>query len=193
MIGQPRDSKPSFIQVLSLMVHPSQRGRVRPRPTQSTLTPPTTTGTDLGHLASIQTTPGRRRALITGPTILASISAAITTHVLTRGARPRTRLVVATTPRQDAATTGAKLEDPRGIPIPCLCGARGILPTITGARSAGTLSISLFRPPEVILLSLPVDVQEAPELVVHSGTGPPLKDRFQRIGVPHRERPHPGE
>ena len=124
MIGRPRDNKPSFIQVLRLMVHPSQKGRELPRPTQSTLTPPKTTGTDLGHRASVQRTTGRRRVFVTGRSILVSISKAITTSVLTRGARPGTPLLVAPTPGLVSATAGATLGAPRGIPIPRLVGSR---------------------------------------------------------------------
>jgi len=168
VIGQSRGNKPSFIQERRLMVHPSLRGRALPRPTQSTLTPPKKTGTDLRHLASVQTTTGRRRALITGRSILAPISTSVSTRVLTRGARPRTRIVVATTPVLVTATAGATLGAPRRIPIPCLVGSRGILPTITGARPTDAPSTGLLHPPEVILLSLMVDVQETLELVVHA-------------------------
>jgi len=168
VIGQSRGNKPSFMQVQRLMVHPSLRGRALPRPTQSTLTPPKKTGTDLRHFASVQTTTGRRRALITGRSILAPISTAVSTRVLTRGSRPRTRIVVATTPVLVTATAGATLGAPRRIPIPCLVGSRGILSTIAGARPTGAPSTGLLHPPEVILLSLMVDVQETPELVVHA-------------------------
>jgi len=135
---------------------------------QSTLTPPKTTGTDHGRLASDQTTTGRRGSLITGRSNLAPISTAITTLVLTRGARPRTLLVDATTPGLAAATAGATLEAPRGIMIPRLVGSRSIVPKITGGRPTGAPSAGLLHPPEVFLFSLLVDVQEAPELIVHA-------------------------
>jgi len=40
----------------------------------------------------------------------------------------------------------------------------------------------------MVLLPLLVDVQEAPELVVHAGTIPPLQDRLQSSRVPYRVR-----
>ena len=168
VIGQSRGNKLSFKQIQRHTVHPSLRGRALPRPTQSTLRPPKKTGTDLRHLASVQTTTGRRRALITGRSILAPISTAVSTRVLTQGARPQTRFVVATTPVLVTATAGATLGAPRGTPISCLVGSRGTLPTITGARPTGAPSTGLLHPPEVNLLSLMVDVQETPELVVHA-------------------------
>jgi len=94
-MGQPRDNKPSFMQVLRLPIHPSLRGRELPRPTRSTHRLPNPTDTDLGHHASIQMTTGRRRTLITGRTILAPVGTTILTRVINWGARPRTRLVPA--------------------------------------------------------------------------------------------------
>jgi len=181
------------MQVLRFIVQSSLRGRELPRPTQSTLTLSNTTDTDLGHRASVQTTIGRRRALITGRSILASVGTIITTRVFTRGARPRTRIVPATTPCLFAAPAGATLGTPRGIPIPRLVGSRSVLRTFTGARSTGAPSTGLLHPPKVVFLSLLVDVQQAPELVVHAGTGPPLQDRLQSTGVPHRVSLRPGE
>ena len=103
----------------------------------------------------------------------------MTTRVLTRGARPRTRLVPATTPSLVVATAGSTLGTPRGIPIPSFVGSRGLLPTITVARPTGAPSTGMLYPPKVGLLSLLVDVQKAPELVVHAGTGlwgkPPVR------------------
>jgi len=57
----------------------------------------------------------------------------------------------------------------------------------------GTPSAGLLHPPEVTILSLLVDVQEAPELVVHARTEPPLEDSLQCVWVPHRVRLRPGE
>jgi len=192
--GQPRDNKPSFLQVLRLTIHPSLRGRDLPRPTRSTLMLPNTTDTDLGHRASFQTMKGRRRALITGRSILAPVGTTLTTRALNRGARPRTRLVPAVTPpRRVAATAGATLGTPRGIAIPGLDGSRGLFPTIPCARPTGAPNTCLLRPPKMVLLPLLVDVQETLELVAHAGTGPPLQDLLQSAWVPHRVRLRPGE
>ena len=159
-MGQPRESKPSFMQVLCLTIHPSLRGRDPPRPTRSPLMLPNTTDTDLGHRASFQTTTGRRRALIIGRTILAHIRTTITTRVLNRGARSRTRLVPAVTPpRLVAATAGVSLGAPRGVAIPGLVGSRGLFPKITGARLTGAPSTGLPLPPKMALLPLLVEVQ----------------------------------
>jgi len=133
--GQPRDNKPYFMKVLHLTNQSSQRGLEQPRPTRSKLTHPNTSDTDLGLRASVQTTTGRRRSLISGRSILAPVEETITAPALTRGARPRTRLVPATSPSLVSATTGATLRAPRGIPIPNLHGSRRLLQTITGART----------------------------------------------------------
>ena len=118
---------------------------------------------------------------------MASVGTTITTSVLNRGARLRTRLVPAvTTPRLVAATAGATLGAPRRVAIPGLVGARGLFPTITGARPAGASSTGLLRPPKIVLLPLLLDVQEAPELVVHAGTEQPLQDHLQSLRIPHR-------
>ena len=194
MTGPPRDNKPSFMQVLCLPIHPSLRGRDLHRPTRSTLMLPNPTDTDLGHRASVQTTTRRRRALITGRTILAPVGTTIPTRVLNRGARPRTRLVPAVShTRLVAATANDTLWAPWRVTIPDLVGFRGLLPPITGAGPAGAPSTDLLRPPKMVLLPLLVDVQERPELVVHAGTGPPLQDRLQSAGVPHRVRLRTGE
>ena len=182
------------MQVLCLPNHPSLRGRDLPRPTRSTLMLPHTTDTDLGHRASFQMTTGSRRAFITKRTNLAAVRTTITTRVLNRGARPRTRIVPAdTTPRLASATAGATLGAPRRVAIPGLVGSRGLFPTITCARPAGAPSTGLLRPPRMVLLPLLVDFQEAPELDVHAGTRPPLPDHLQSLGVPHRVRLRPGE
>ena len=175
------------------MVHSSLESRELPRPTQTTLTLPNAAGTDLRHRAAVQTTTGRRRALTTGRSILAPARTAVTTRVLTRGARPGTRYVVATNPSLVAATAGDTQGTPRSIPIRRLVGSRGPLSTITGARPTGAPSTGLLHPPTAILLSLLVNVQKAPEVVVHAGTGPRLKDRLQSIGVPHGVGLRPGE
>ena len=193
MTGQPRDNKPSFTQVVRLTVQSSLRGRERPRPTRSTLTLSQTTDTDLGSRASVQRTTGRRRALITGRSILAPVGTTISTRVLIPGARPRTRLVPATTPRLVPATTGTTLGTPRGIAIPSLVGSRGLLSTITGARPTGAPSTGLLYPAKVVLLPLLLDVQKASELVVHAGSGSPLQDSLQSSGIPHRVSLRPGE
>jgi len=186
--------KPSFKHVLRLPIHPSLRGRDLPRPTRSTRMLPNPTDTDLGHRASVQMMKSRRRALITGRTILAPVGTTITTRVLNRGARPRTRLVAAVPRRRlDAAAAGATLGAPRRVAIPGLVGSRGLFPTITGNRPAGASSTGLLRPPKMVLLPLLVDVQEAPELVVYACTGRPLQDLLQSLGVPHRVRLRPGE
>jgi len=52
--------------------------------------------------------------------------------------------------------------------IPRLVGSRSIVPKITGGRPTGAPSAGLLHPPEVFLFSLLVDVQEAPELIVHA-------------------------
>jgi len=78
------------------------------------------------------------------------------------------------------------LRTPRGIRIPSLVGSGGLLPTITGARPTGAPSTGLLHPPRVVLLSLLVDVQQAPELVVHASTGISLQDLLQGTGVPHQ-------
>jgi len=52
--------------------------------------------------------------------------------------------------------------------MPRLVGSRGLLPKITGSRPTGAPNTGLLHPPKVILLSLLVDVQDAPELVVHA-------------------------
>jgi len=182
------------MQVLRLSIHPSLRGRELPRPTRSTHRPHNPTDTDLGHHASVQTTTSRRRALITGRTILTPVGTTIPTRVINRGARPRTRLVPAVPrPRLVAATSGATLGAPRRVAIPGLDGSRGLFPPITGARRAGAPSTGRLRPAKMVLLPLLVDVEESPELVVHAGTGPPLQDHFQSLGVSHRVRLRPGE
>ena len=99
----------------------------------------------------------------------------MTTRVLTRSSRPETQLLKATTPSLIAATAGATLGTPRGIPIPRLVGSRGHFPTFSGVRPTVVPSTGLLHPPKVVLLSLLVDVQKAPELVVHAGTGPPMQ------------------
>jgi len=190
---QQRDNKPSFMQVVRLTDQSSLAGRELPRPTRSTLTLPNTTDTDLGQRASVQTTTGRRRALITGRAILAPVGTTIPTCVLTRGSRPRTRLVPAMSPSLVAATAGATLGTSRGILIPSRVGSRGPLRTITGARPTGAPSPGLLQPPKVVLLSLLVDVQQAPLMVLPAGTGRPLQDRLPSTRVPHWVRLRPGE
>jgi len=131
--GQPRDNKPSFMQVLRLPIHPSLRGRELPRPTRSTHRLQNPTDTDLGHHASLQTTTSRRRALITGRTILTPVGPTIPTRVVNRGAGPRTRLVPAVPrPPLVAATAGATLGAPRRVAVPGLIGSRGLFPPIVG-------------------------------------------------------------
>ena len=177
-----------------LPIHPSPRVRELPWPIQSTRRLPKPTNTDLGHDASVQTRTSRRRTLITGRTILATVSTTIPTRGINRGARPRTRLVPAVPrPRLVAATAGATLGAPRCVAIQGLVGSRGLFSQITGARPAGAPSTCLLRPAKMVLLPLLMDVQEAPELVVDAGTGPPLHDRLQSLGVPHRVRLHPNE
>jgi len=192
--GQPRDNKPSCMQVLRLPIHPSLRGRDLPRPTRSTHRLHNPTDTDLGHHASVQTTTSRRRALITGRTILTPVGTPVPTRVINRGARPRTRLVPAVSrPRLVAATAGATLRAPRRVAIPGLVGSRCLFPPITGARSAGAPSTGRLRPAKMVLLPLVVDVQETLELVDRAGSRPPLQDHLQSLGVPHRVRLRPGE
>jgi len=181
------------MKVLRLTVQSSLKGGDLLRPAKITLMLPNNNDTDLGYHASVQTTTGRRRALKTGRSILDPVGTTITTRALNRGARPWTRLVPAFTPRLVSATAGATLGAPSGIAIPGLVGFRGLLRTNTGARPTGARSTGLLRPPRIVLLPLLVDVQQAPELVVHAGTGPPSQDRLQSAGVPHQVSFCPGE
>jgi len=99
---------------------------------------PDTSGAHHGHLASIQTNTGSRRARIPGRPLLVTIRMAIAMRVLPRCARPCTCLVsVPAAPVLCTATASATLGIPRSIPVPRLAAPRGIYPTITGPRPTG--------------------------------------------------------